>query len=79
MPEHLKTDEMYKFAAKSNVEILSKAPKSLKMEIDFALSIVREHPHAIKYFDNIVTEHEELSAAWTAYQEWLVPDDDLPF
>jgi hypothetical protein len=79
VPEHLKSNEMYKLAAKSYVDILSQAPKVLKMDIDFALSIVREHPNAIRFFEGIKTEHKDLIAAWNAYQEWLVPDDDLPF
>lgn len=79
MPEHLKSYEMYKLAAKTYVDILSQAPNELKMDIDFALSIVREQPHAIRYFEGIKTEHKDLIAAWNAYQEWLVPGDDLPF
>lgn len=79
MPEHLKTAEVYRLAAKSNVDILHQAPKSFKMDVDFALSIVKEHPHAIRHFEDIRTEHPDLIAAWEAYQAWLIPDDDLPF
>lgn len=79
VPGHLKSYEMYKLAAKTYVDILSQAPKSLKMDVDFALSIVNEHQHAIRYFEGIKTEHKDLIAAWNAYQEWLVPGDDLPF
>lgn len=79
VPGHLKSLEMYKLAAKTYFDILSQAPKSLKMDVDFALSIVNEHPHAIRYFEGIKTEHKDLIAAWNAYQEWLVPGDDLPF
>jgi len=79
MPEHLKSYEMYKLAAKTYVDILSEAPNELKMDIEFALSIVGEQLDAIRYFQGIMTEHEDLIAAWNAYQEWLSPDHDLPF
>ena len=79
VPGHLKSLEMYKLGAKTYVDILSQAPKSLKMDVDFALSIVNEHPSAIRYFEGIKTENKDLISAWNAYQEWLVPGDDLPF
>jgi hypothetical protein len=31
------------------------------------------------YFEDIATDHEELNAAWIAFQKWLKTDDDLPF
>ena len=79
LPERLKTEGMYKIAANTYLDSLSDAPKALRTNIEFARSIVSKHPNAILYFEDIATDHEELNAAWVAFQKWLKTDDDLPF
>ncbi len=79
LPERFKTEGMYKIAANTYLDSLSDAPKALRTNIEFARSIVSKHPNAILYFEDIATDHEELNAAWIAFQKWLKTDDDLPF